>query len=545
MHKALTLSEILNLIFAFLPRSANATNARVCKTWSDSALDDVWYEIPDVSKAFQALAATVVSNGKLDYTRPPTLSEWNAFLVNCDRVRILDCNVADSPNPLSSDAIHKIAVTRPTGCIFKGVRKLRSKNIVGGLDPMFMSSSVTDLSLSITDNTTSRRLEQLSWDIDAIIARMPHVVSLSLEKSTIGPEVLEPFLLQFIEGYPSLTEFHVPYKCLRTRIVEVASRLPNLCVLRNDPGWDTIYASTSMPAFEPKLNAESFPVLNDFDLTATTADAVQLVRDPHFPSHNLRALCLRVIIDIREGSSNGISRLLDAISDTCISITDLSLYLQSTFVGGQQRLSITFEDIVPVFGLSSLQTLELYNDEPIKMTDDDAQSLASSLPELVTLYLTRHASQPPPLTLRCLSYFARHCLKLSTLEIVLNSNDCVPLASDATPFRSLRFLHLGASPISDVQPVVQFLAPTLPVKCRLLVMNDAVVNQSAVYRSPASNGMDRSWKEVQDSLLRISESKEVWADNERSLLNEITKLNAENQALKTKLELSKPKAEKN
>lgn len=485
-----------------------------------------------------------------DYTRPPTLSEWNAFLVNCDRVRILDCNVADSPSPLSSDAIHKIAVTRPTGCIFKGVRKLRSKNIVGGLDPMFMSSSVTDLSLSITDNTTSRRLEQLSWDIDAIIARMPHVVSLSLEKSTIGPEVLEPFLLQFIEGYPSLTEFHVPYKCLRTRIVEVASRLPNLCVLRNDPGWDTIYASTSEPAFEPKLNAESFPVLNDFDLTATTADAVQLVRDPHFPSQNIRALCLRVIIDIREGSSNGISRLLDAINDTCISIKDLSLYLQSTFVGGQKRLSITFADIIPVFGLSGLQTLKLYNDEPIKMTDDDAQSLASSLPELVSLYLARHASEtkePPPLTLRCLSHFARHCIKLSTLEIVLNSEDCVPLPSEATTaFRSLRFLHVGASPISEVQPVVQFLALTLPVKCRLLFMDDDIVNQSAVYKSPTPlTDMDRSWKEVQDSLLRISESKEVWADNERSLLTEITKLNAENQALKTKLELSKPKAEKN
>lgn len=70
MHKALTLSEILNLIFAFLPRSANATNARVCKTWSDSALDDVWYEIPDVSKVFQALAATVVSNGKLVSLQP-------------------------------------------------------------------------------------------------------------------------------------------------------------------------------------------------------------------------------------------------------------------------------------------------------------------------------------------------------------------------------------------------------------------------------------------------------------------------------------------
>lgn len=65
MHKALTLPEILIRVFAFLPCSTNATNARVCKTWSDPALDDVWYEIHDVSKTFRALAATFESNGKL------------------------------------------------------------------------------------------------------------------------------------------------------------------------------------------------------------------------------------------------------------------------------------------------------------------------------------------------------------------------------------------------------------------------------------------------------------------------------------------------
>lgn len=46
MHHVLTVQEIITHIFGFLDQSSNARNARVCKTWSECALDAVWHEVP-------------------------------------------------------------------------------------------------------------------------------------------------------------------------------------------------------------------------------------------------------------------------------------------------------------------------------------------------------------------------------------------------------------------------------------------------------------------------------------------------------------------
>lgn len=46
MHHVLTVQEIIAHIFGFLDQRSNARNACVCKTWSECALDAVWYEVP-------------------------------------------------------------------------------------------------------------------------------------------------------------------------------------------------------------------------------------------------------------------------------------------------------------------------------------------------------------------------------------------------------------------------------------------------------------------------------------------------------------------
>lgn len=50
MHHILTVQEVVAHIFGFLDQASNARNARVCKAWSERALDKVWYEVslPDV-----------------------------------------------------------------------------------------------------------------------------------------------------------------------------------------------------------------------------------------------------------------------------------------------------------------------------------------------------------------------------------------------------------------------------------------------------------------------------------------------------------------
>lgn len=61
MHHALTITEILIRIFALLPCSSNAANARVCKIWSNLALDVIWEEVHNVGGLFSSLAPTALN----------------------------------------------------------------------------------------------------------------------------------------------------------------------------------------------------------------------------------------------------------------------------------------------------------------------------------------------------------------------------------------------------------------------------------------------------------------------------------------------------
>lgn len=45
MHRALLLPDIFLVILSLLYRQDNARCARVCKFWSDAALDEVWREV--------------------------------------------------------------------------------------------------------------------------------------------------------------------------------------------------------------------------------------------------------------------------------------------------------------------------------------------------------------------------------------------------------------------------------------------------------------------------------------------------------------------
>lgn len=53
MHRALFLPEIFIAILSLLSRQDNARCARVCKLWSDAALDEVWREIDSILNLFR------------------------------------------------------------------------------------------------------------------------------------------------------------------------------------------------------------------------------------------------------------------------------------------------------------------------------------------------------------------------------------------------------------------------------------------------------------------------------------------------------------
>lgn len=463
------------------------------------------------------------------FLRRPTLEEWRRFLVHCGRVHILNFDVWKSWRVISSDALNAIAYTRPTGSLFTNLQVLRANCPDKWLGPMFMSSSVTELAFSITKQPSHP--EEIAWAIDEFVANMANIASLKIESSILSPPDTEPYILRLLEAYPLLTVLYVPCMALLPSIVEAASRLPKLRVLWNELGRDTVYDSSDPITFPPTLDGQSFPSLEKLSFTAHVREAVQLLQNPHFPPPSLSSLCFRAIIDTHNASNNSLRPFLQALDEKSKSIQELDIHMQTTVGEGLRRVTIIFPDIAPLLALSNLTRLYLHNDEPIQMTDDEAQQLAAGLPRLIHLDLTRGSSQPPTLTLRCLAHFALHCHELTRLELSLNARDDVPSAHDAISFRHLRFLHLGSSPISDPQPVIRFFARSLPTKCLLLVLQDDIIDDAAVYRPSTGDDLDRCWKEVQNTLSQVLESTQRWIDVERSLRNENEKLRRENERL--------------
>jgi len=62
MHQALKISEILQEIFQNMEKSTQKRCTVVCRDWSETALDVVWFEVTDLKSFFRALGGLQETN---------------------------------------------------------------------------------------------------------------------------------------------------------------------------------------------------------------------------------------------------------------------------------------------------------------------------------------------------------------------------------------------------------------------------------------------------------------------------------------------------
>lgn len=55
-HRVLAIPELLKIIFSFGTPASNVSNALVCRSWREPALDYVWREVDDIYHLLQLLA---------------------------------------------------------------------------------------------------------------------------------------------------------------------------------------------------------------------------------------------------------------------------------------------------------------------------------------------------------------------------------------------------------------------------------------------------------------------------------------------------------
>ena len=92
MHPVLTITEIFRLILEFMDRGTAVVCARVCKTWSDMALDRIWRTISQDDDTLGGLFnPLLVREFVLDLVRWPGWC-WSRVLLN------LCCNIEQEGN---------------------------------------------------------------------------------------------------------------------------------------------------------------------------------------------------------------------------------------------------------------------------------------------------------------------------------------------------------------------------------------------------------------------------------------------------------------
>ena len=73
MHRVFGIPELLDMVFRFLDDASNASNVRVCRQWSEIALDTLWRDVNDLHRLFGLLAPLQRPDGRDEYVRDATI----------------------------------------------------------------------------------------------------------------------------------------------------------------------------------------------------------------------------------------------------------------------------------------------------------------------------------------------------------------------------------------------------------------------------------------------------------------------------------------
>ena len=80
VHRVLAIPELLQIIFSFGTRGSNVSNALVCRSWREPALDNVWREVDDIYYLLQLLAPFHRRSRMDFYVRVPFVAAGRSLL---------------------------------------------------------------------------------------------------------------------------------------------------------------------------------------------------------------------------------------------------------------------------------------------------------------------------------------------------------------------------------------------------------------------------------------------------------------------------------
>ncbi|KAJ7856558.1 hypothetical protein B0H13DRAFT_2672998 [Mycena leptocephala] len=518
MHPALTISELLYLIFAEIKRSPRlfepcdmpdlpslAAVARTCTGFRDPALDLLWRH-QDTMKDFLSCfprdltTANVLGCKKggvgvvagVYFPNPATEADWERPRLYSRRVKILCLDYRDEWfDRTSMEEFEKIFVNF-LGPLFPNLAKLTltfpGDTYVRFLD-ILLSPRIKDIALHFSSGPLLSQVVPTLGERCPLLTKADILLRLPLFQYVPAELQSVSTFVRSLRGIECLTVHDLDREAFMH-----LGRLPTLMTLKLE--------DAQIPAVSLPPGDHLFSSLTSIEFQKTTVSRVIA-----FIKSTMNCPLERLKIDLINDLSprSAVEQLYSALAARCSHIALQTLKIPAGYWpddADAALFSITGDVLRHLFCFKNMVTVSLGQPFGFNLHDGDIFDLTSSWPRLEFLVLKGLKHAPSRVTLRALYAFAQHCPNLRFLAITLDATGISGLETDASDARacqtSLKQISLGYSPIATATPVAAFLSATFP---KLTGISSAY-NDEAESESEEALYKDR-WEEV-EQLLRQS-----------------------------------------
>jgi len=384
-------------------------------------------------------------------------------------VRELDYDETIEDIALSQSVFDDIARTRTSLVILPNMHTLNWRAPLP-LCVMFMCANVTRFAIDLPNVIAGASPRPF---FDDIIDRMPRLNELDI-RTQIPARILEKELIRLLSSLPDLRKISFPRFYLTSSLCICCSRLPKLgCVEFQYYDDQSFGDPADVAVLQPEFPDGAFPSLWDLSLTASYREVQRFLTIPFAPT-NITVLHIE---SSEFESPVHLHQLLVTISENCQMLKTLTLISPRRVLRDQITVpdgfsQVTADTLKPALACSSLTSLEIVHQFPLKLTQKDLEIFAKCWVSLETLNLNTepHYLKSSDLTLEAILPFAQYCPRLTYLALFIDASFGALSLSTASPrphFKCLQHLAMGFSAVEEPISVARFLSRVLPLGCHV------------------------------------------------------------------------------
>ncbi|KIJ57319.1 hypothetical protein M422DRAFT_40789 [Sphaerobolus stellatus SS14] len=422
MHQVLNISEILAIIFETLENPELLACALTCKAWHDLALNELWYEINDLSKLFKLLgemgldyvdsfqdSLDALDSGsrseRMDDTKPvynfsPSSDalRWERFELYAHKVKELHHLDFELPHTISDKVFKAVALKRPSLHILPKLKLFEwfSETCLSN-GVLFMHPNLATIHLHLDQGLWSGpgdtdSVQSANDILNEAADRLPSMTCLDISASFFVDEV-ESSLVRLLQRASCLESIVLPRFWMTDSIVTALSQLSKL---RSFGYVHQELQFHDLRNFNPVIPSGSFRALKELSLEVSLDQAANVLASVATPT-SLQDFYLRTTFS--PSPSTFYNFLASHVSKLqFLEFLKIDLFQTNPEDTNSKDYVISSDDIMPLLLIPSLKGLGIMHHNPLNLSFEFVEQLAQAFPslqEVLSLYLDGNLPLPP------------------------------------------------------------------------------------------------------------------------------------------------------